>query len=231
MVNLRENFLWIFFSNRCELCGIPIKRNRKICANCEKNGEKLSKKDCHYCGGIKGECKCKNHRMKYNGVVSPYYYSDSIKRCIHRFKFNNKAFLGKILSQKMTEKVKKEYKDKTFDMVTYVPFSSEQMTKRKYNQSELLAEEISKNLSLPLVPTLEKDYNQGIQHRKKMSRRNGNVFGTYSAKNSNVKDKTILLVDDIKTSGSTLNECARELKFSGAKAVYCVTAAVTPKIK
>lgn len=87
-------------------------------------------------------------------------------------------------------------------------------------------------LEIPLKNVLIKLFETESQHTKNIRNRSGNVFGVYDIKaNADVKGKTILLVDDIKTTGSTLNECAWILKIRGAKEVYCVTAAVTGKEK
>jgi predicted amidophosphoribosyltransferase len=94
----------------------------------------------------------------------------------------------------------------------------------------LLATELSKVLSLPVKNVLEKIFDNNIQHESSQNRRKGNVLGVYDVReNEDVKGKTILLVDDIKTTGATLNECAKILKIRGAEKVYCVTVALTGK--
>lgn len=115
----------------------------------------------------------------------------------------------------------------TFDLVTWAPLSRLRRWRRGYDQAELLAREVSSQLGLPLQSTLHK------ANRKPLSRLEGSrsiraarILGAYSLGNgANVAGKRILLVDDIVTSGATLNECARILKTAGAAEIICVTLA------
>lgn len=101
------------------------------------------------------------------------------------------------------------------------------MHDRGYNQAELLAKEISKKVGVEYLPTLKKIRHNTAQSTIKDSKqRAANVIGAYRVVDAEkVKGKYILLVDDVVTTGSTVSECARILKKSGAKAVYCLTLA------
>lgn len=132
----------------------------------------------------------------------------------------------------MANCVKSDFPRVNFDFICFVPFTKLQKIRRNFNQSELLAEHIAKLLEIPLKDVLIKLFETESQHKKSIRNRSGNVFGVYDVKeNADVKGKTVLLVDDIKTTGATLNECAWILKIRGAKEVYCVTAALTGKEK
>ena len=166
--------------------------------------------------------------MGYDGISAPFYYEKSIRKSIGLLKFNGKDFISKRLSDDVAESVKSDFKDIDFDMICYVPFSNGSKLTRKYNPSELLAKHLSKNLKIPLRPVLIKLYENENQRNLNMTERIGNVFGVFDVlDNADVKDKTILLVDDVKTTGATLSNCAWILKIRGAKNVYCATVAIT----
>lgn len=222
-----ERILWIFFTNKCRYCGEILDKDEILCKDCSENLPVIKGEKCKYCGAEKSRCDCKKHKLGFDGITAPFYYDGSIKKCISRFKFGNKLVSGAVLAEDMAGAVKEDFGDKKFDFICFVPFSKIQKLKRNYNQSEILAENLSKELNIPLHNVLVKLFETKAQHKMSSRKRKGNVFGVYDVKNgANVKGKTILLVDDVKTSGSTLDDCAWILKIRGASEVYCVTAAI-----
>ena len=107
--------------------------------------------------------------------------------------------------------------------VCWVPVSKKRRRVRGYDQSELLARVIAKKLSLPLVPALQKHAERGPQSQlKDAAQRRSNASGAFSVlPGADVSGKTLLLIDDIVTTGSTLSECCRVLKGAGAARVAC----------
>lgn len=223
----KEIFSWLLFTNRCKYCGELLGRGEHFCKDCLENLPVIKGEKCKYCGAEKSRCNCKKHKLGYDGITAPFYFEDSIKKSIHMFKFSQKIFLGEILAHDMAMAVRQDFPEKTFDFICYVPFSRKQKLSRAYNQSEILAENLARELNLPVCRVLTKNFETKTQHKMDATKRKGNVFGVYDIKNgTNVKGKTILLVDDVKTSGSTLDDCAYILKIRGASEVYCVTAAI-----
>ncbi len=224
---LAKTIPWIFFTNQCRYCGELLGKDEYLCKECTENLPVIRGEKCKYCGAEKSRCDCKKHKLGFDGITAPFYYENGIRTCIHHFKFSNKSFLASILAENMAKSVKEDFGDKKFDLICFVPFSIIQKIKRDYNQSELLAESLSKELDIPLIKIMVKHFETKTQHTMNKRQRKGNVFGVYDIKNgADVKDKTILLVDDVKTSGSTLDDCAMILKIRGASEVYCVTAAI-----
>ncbi len=224
---LTETIPWVFFTNQCRYCGELLSKDEHLCKECSENLPVIKGEKCKYCGAEKSRCDCKKHKLGFDGITAPFYYENGIKACIHNFKFNRKIYLASILTEDMANTVKEDFGEKHFDLICFVPFSPIQKLTRYYNQSELLAEELSKSLKIPLERIMVKCFETKTQHTMSRRQRKGNVFGVYDIKNgADVKGKTILLVDDVKTSGSTLDDCAVILKIRGAKEVYCVTAAI-----
>ncbi len=223
-----DRLLCAVFPRRCVYCGAVIRPERLLCENCVQNLPRIVPPLCLLCGHEKADCTCKQKKHPYKGICAPFYYEGAIEKAIDRFKFQNKDFLAQPYARNMAAAVRREYADIQFDAVTFVPFTKKQMRTRAFNPSEVLARRLADELQLPCETLLEKLFETETQHLLKSSERTGNVFGVFeTVKDANVSGKTVLLVDDIKTTGATLSECAKMLHLSGAKAVYCCTFAVT----
>lgn len=157
-----------------------------------------------------------------------WYYKDTVRKSIQRFKFyngrSNAVAYGRLLSFKLLEK----YPDLP-DMITWVPISSLRRFSRGYDQAQLLAEAIGKELGIPVISTLKK-----IRHTHPQStladaaQRRANVLGAYKVKNPNaIAGKHILLVDDVITTGATASECAKMLLTGGVAQVHFAAIAAT----
>lgn len=223
----------VLFTNRCKLCGDVTELDREFCENCEVK-EKIPENRCKHCGCAKDDCTCKKHKNEYKQIVAPYYYEDSVVRAVHNFKDNDMPFLAEHMANEMAKEIKKYYSEITFDCITFVPLRKFHTLKRGFNQSELLADELSKILNVKSAPLLSKVRYTGVQHHKTARQRAADTYGAYDVLDDfkdKLSEKTILLVDDVKTTGSTLNECAKMLKIYGAGAVYCTSFAITKKEK
>lgn len=224
---------YILFPRRCELCGEVIEVDDSVCEAC-KNPPLIKPPVCEHCGASKEDCVCKKHKNEYKKIISPYYYKDSIVTAVHRFKNSDMTFLADRFSKDICKCIEENCSNVTFDFVTFVPLRYLKEKRRGYNQSEILAERIAEHFALEVVPCLKKVRYTGVQHKKSASRRKADVFGAYDVDKeylTSIDGKKILLVDDVKTTGSTLNECAKMLKIYGATSVYCASVAVTNRIK
>ncbi len=120
-----------------------------------------------------------------------------------------------------------------YDVLTYIPVAPLRKYRRSYDQVELIAQAVAKELDTTLVPTLRKIRNTPPQSGfKDVSQRRANVLGVYRVKNADlVREKRILLLDDVITTGATASECARVLLTAGAKEVYCAAMAAAHQDK
>lgn len=222
---------YALFTKRCALCGAVIELDDELCDDCKKT-ERICMPICTHCGCAVQDCACNKNKNEYKQIVAPYYYEDSIVRAVYNFKDGKMPFLSKKFAEDMLLSVNECYADIEFDYITFVPLRALKKLKRGYNQSELLCNDIAKSMGIEALPLLKKVHYTGIQHHKSAKERRAAVFGAYDVadkyKNC-LTDKTILIVDDVKTTGSTLNECAKMLKIYGAKAVYAVSFAITKK--
>lgn len=227
---IKDFILWLVLTKRCRYCNTLITKDEDLCGDCRENLPRISGEKCRFCGAAKERCTCKKHRMKFDGITSPFYYESGIKESLKLLKFNGKSHLANALAQDVAKCIQKDFDGIDFDFICFVPFSNLQKLDRNYNQSELLAEKVSKILNVPVKNALVKLFDVKTQHDMANQQRKGNVHGIYDVKYGfDVKGKTILLIDDIMTTGETLNNCAVILKIRGAEKVYCATAAITAK--
>ncbi len=224
-----KNILSAFFPNTCIACGEIINEDEHLCEYCFEMLERVDLiKNCTRCGLPKKHCDCKKHVFYYNGCIAPFYNDTSAKDAMYKYKFAKRQKNAEFFAQHLALAVKTVYYDINFDAVTYVPLNYRKFLKRGFNQSEVLARQISEILDLNLYDNLLYcKKNKVSQHDLKNPKdRFKNVAGLYGCKHQ-VTGKNILLIDDIKTTGATLNECAKQLILSGADKVYCVTGLIT----
>ncbi len=224
-----DTLLTAVFPKTCRLCGEVIELDETLCDEC-KNVKKIEPPICMSCGYSKEECVCKKHKHEYKGIAAPYYYKDSVKTAVNNFKARGMTFLADGFSKDMADSVRETYADIHFDLITFVPLRNFHEHCRGFNQSALLAEGVGKELGIPVEKLLYKSRYTGVQHNKSAKERSVAVYGSfkvYREYENKLGGRTILLIDDVKTTGSTLNECAKMLKLSGADAVYALTLAVT----
>lgn len=219
---------YALFPKRCVICGEVVEPDRCLCDNCENN-KRIEGAICRRCGCSADDCKCRaGDKSKYECVTAPFYFEKGASNAVYRFKFYGYTELAKAMADEMAEAVKQRYSDVAFDYVTYVPLSKKRMKKRGYNQSELLAECVAKNINVACREMLIKTRETDPQRESTAAQRRRNLKNAFAAvNNADIRGRTILLIDDVKTTGSTLNECAGVLKNSGAGAVYACTFTIT----
>jgi ComF family protein len=222
---------YAFFPRRCELCGQVVELNKPLCDDCNKN-KRLLGETCKRCGCMADDCKCKlSDKYKYDSVIAPFYFDNGIKIGIYNLKFHGYTELAAPMAKEMAKAINEKYSELKFDFVTYVPLSKKSFRKRGYNQAELLAKSVAAELSLECRELLVKVCETGVQHKSTAKERKQNLKNAFELNTTeNVKNKTILIVDDVKTTGSTFNECSAVLKKGGASSVYAAALAIT-KIK
>ena len=189
----------------------------------------LSPEACRHCAAEKENCTCSEKGEIYlENVAGVYIYSGKIKSQIALFKFGKQKNFAKEFSLRMSERVARVFSEADFDAVTFVPSSEKSMKERGFNQSELLAKGVAEKLFVPLTDFLVKAKETELQHSLSAKERTENLDGAFALKDdADVKGKTVLLCDDIKTTGTTLRKCADVLYENGAKEVYCIVLAVT----
>ncbi len=213
-----KNLLGLFFPNRCIFCRQIVASDQHICESCKEN---------HLPQEITREIvwpECPTPIL----CQSVYAYCGEVKRSILDFKFHGKRENAGFYADVLKEMLFPHPHTLHIDCITDVPLSKKRKQERGYNQSELIARELSCLLEIPYRPVLEKIKQNEAQHTLSAKERQENVQGVYQVKRKEtVQHKSILLVDDVVTTGATLGACAAALYAQGAAEVRAVAIAQT----
>lgn len=225
----------LLYPKRCVRCQ---KGGRYICDNCFATISFLSFQLCAICqkGSIDGltHPKCTG-KFRIDGIISSIAYKGTAKKLIYQFKYKPflsdlRGILGKLLYEGLIQQESfTKFIENRSVLIISVPLYKDRERKRGYNQSELLAQELSKKIGLVYVPKLLiRSRKTKPQFELKKEERVKNILGAFEINpklRTQIKDRRIIIVDDITTTGSTLKECGKILKMSGAKKVLGVTLA------
>lgn len=216
-----------FLPERCAFCGRVVSPLEAVCDDCHDGLPIISPPICRLCGHQKKACVCHGKRHHYDAVTAPFYYKEAVRKGVLRLKWRNDVLMVDTFATYMTHAVMREYGKETIDAVCFVPMTKRRLNEHEYNQSELLARAVGERLNVPVLSALSKLYDTTMQKQMRFRiQRTGNVLGVFDVTDESVRGKTILVVDDVLTSGSTLNECAKMLKLYGANRVLAVTLAI-----
>ena len=211
---MKDSILHLFFPPKCVLC-------RKVL--------KAQETDlCHKCRADLPEYRGSKFKLSFIAQwTGLWYYKENVRLSILRYKFYGRRSYASTYGRLLAMKLLKEGWDDT-DVLTWAPISRLRKFRRGYDQVELFAQVVAEELGMELTPTLRK-----IRHTKPQStmgdasHRRANILGAYEVIDSALfRDKRVLLLDDIVTTGTTASECARMLLTAGAKEVKLATLAV-----
>ena len=231
----------ILYPPRCHLCGRflypaegPV-QPKQVCANCRAALAPVTHPLCTVCGisfptstGQDHLCEnCLRSNPWYDLVRAPYLYSGQLMEAVRRFKYKSETYLITTLGPLLSSFAREWITYSPDSLTIPVPLHRQRLRERGFNQSLLLARAVSSELGtrLDYLSLVRNRYTSAQTGLSKAARKK-NVKGAFSVVNrESVKGQTILLVDDVFTTGHTLNECARTLKRSGARTVICLTLA------
>lgn len=202
----------LFFLRACGFCGQKINK-RYTCGKCLNILEYYHEKVIFH----------PNDRWFYDKLICGFEYKSYMKKLMLQYKFENKRYLAKSFGDLLFYKLQK-YKISA-DIIVPVPIHKKRARTRGYNQSLYIAKVVSELMGIPCsFDILTKDINNQKQSLLDLKSRIKNVQGVYTLRsNSKIKDKTVLLIDDIYTTGMTVNECSKILKRGGAREIIVAT--------
>ena len=224
---IRDFAIDTLFPSKCVCCATPVHySDDEICGKC-RNGIQYVSNGCERCGGIvvDGRCSVCGDRMFYltrNIVIAEY--SGIMEKTLVQYKFMKRRRLSRYLGQLCFSAIEKSML--SFDCITAVPLSRSKKWKRGFNQSELIARMLSRKTGIQYAELLRENGGANVQKRLGRKDRFINVLNRYGFTGREcVEGRAILIVDDVFTTGATLNECARVLAMSGAARIYSLTVA------
>jgi len=202
------------------------------CDTCEASLEILPSPVCRRCGlPLHGKERCPDCAKEvflFTRASARFVYDGPIKNALHHLKYDNDLGIADILAGKLSDHL--QDLEWPIDLVVPVPLGKERRKERGYNQSAMLAYPLAIKLGLKYSSRLLKRIREtGSQVDLTREERRKNVNGAFFVEKGLVEKKVVLVVDDIITTGATMQECARALLDAGAKEVYSLSIARTVK--
>ncbi len=226
-VNLLKEMIGLIYPPFCEICAVRLAQTEyHICNQCLGKIKVNSPPFCKYCSRHlsyeRTSCgECIGERSYLKEVWSWGIYRDVLKKCLHLFKYKKRPYLINLFRKGLLEFSERTFAIKNIDIIVPVPLYSAKLKERSFNQSEVIAKIFSRHYRLGLEDSLSKIKWTKPQNQLTKCERQKNIKNTFIVKDKKrICGKKVLLVDDIFTTGSTLNECAKILLKAGAEIVY-----------
>lgn len=220
----------------CAVCRVPVRDSHRLCAACWAGISFLDDGGCARCGfpfefdaGAGAQCAaCQAHPPAYDQARSVMRYDPASRDAILAFKRADRLDLAPLFSRWLGQSGR-EFLAQA-DVIVPVPLHWTRLWARRYNQSAILAQRLARNFGIPcetnVLRRVRATRSQGEMPSAKARRRNvRGAFQISPAGTSTIKARTVLLLDDVFTTGSTVNACARSLKGAGASRVVVLTLA------
>jgi len=221
MSKLKGIALNLLFPQCCVGCG---RWGEFLCPSCFKSLPRLAPPLCPKCGRPQPNgilCPdCVAWQTKIDGIRSPFRFDGVMRHAIHELKYRNLRALAEPLARLLADYLVAN--PLPAEVMMPVPLHPKRLRERGYNQSELLARELGKLTKLPvLVNCLVRQRDTPPQARTaSVAERRSNIASAFLCRNHEINKKDILIIDDVATSGATLDSCAEALKAAGASSVW-----------
>lgn len=240
VIGVWNAFWYAILPDRCVGCRTPLSRNTSpfFCDPCRLSLTAISGPQCPRCGvpfpsrtalvhspsHICGSCRTR--KPSYERAWSLYAYESPLREAIHGFKYRRNLAMGRVLGRLLTQALPPGL---DVDVVMPVPLAPPRLREREYNQSLILARHAATALGRPLdCLSLIRASGSPPQTSLRRRARLQNLRRTFQvSRTDEVHDKRILLIDDVLTTGTTVNECAKALRKAGSGPVFVVTLART----
>ena len=223
----------VFFPYICPICkkNHP-EKDHGICKSCDANLNYIQSPFCRECGGtvdgvldVCGECL--DNPRPWNIATSIFEFNGLGRHIVHQYKYSGNVALTRFLAHAMYSVGMNSSCERGYDLIVPVPLHWLKRLSRGYNQTELLAKELSRLAQIPACDILRRHKWTQSQARLNRKMRKKNLKNAFTVKNSKAKivKNSVLLLDDVFTTGSTLTECAQVLLAAGSESVDVLTLA------
>ena len=232
---MKDAFLKFMYPPRCCGCDTLTRTDSPFCSECEKlvivTSEKISA--CDICGMDLENCLC-GKKLFFHKSATIFYHEGKPRKVIFKLKFHARRDIARTYARALKIILdKRKITDET-DIITCIPMTRGAQLVRGYNQSELIARNLSALTGIEFVPALQKVVKTPKQHQIKNASRKANVLGVFEPDRryvDKIQGKNVLIVDDVCTSGNTLNEAAKTLLIFGAEDIFTASCTTRKKIK
>lgn len=224
-----------FFNARwtCAVCGVEIFEGR-YCKDCKKTLPLISGARCDHCGRkLKKAAEycdsCKEKNISFDKARSAFDYEYPISSLIMKLKYEGAGYLSEIFAEDLAPIYFSEFT--CADFISFVPMTEAHKKERGYNQAELIARALSEIVGVEVKQCAVKTKETLRQATLSGSERRENLSGAFRALKSEVKGKTVVIVDDVMTTGATADALSSALKNAGAEKTFVLTVASVSKYK
>lgn len=229
-----KKIISIFFPKTCPLCERIIYDKMYICGNCLENLYVIKEPKCYKCGKplnsderiICSDCTKTTHC--FDKGIAVFEYKKEIRESLHRFKYENQRVYSELYAKAAVKLYESTFREWKVDKIIPVPMYHRKKIKRGYNQAEEFADELSKYTGIPrdnkcLVRTKNTNPQKGLNSEQ----RRINMERAFAVDVSRLRMcSNVLLVDDIYTTGSTIDGCAKLLRAAGVQKIYFLCIAI-----
>ncbi|MEI6349614.1 MAG: ComF family protein [Verrucomicrobiota bacterium] len=230
-----EGFLNLLYPPHCTICLTETAAGEHLCEACLRELPRIEAPCCQVCsepfsGQIDGEFTCPNcaeRKFHFKCAVASYRSTKVVRELIHRFKYNRKFYLRHILAEWLADNLADpRLQSPSIDRIVPVPLHAARRRERGFNQAGVLAELLSNKSGIPLSDCVRRIRYTTTQTRYDRQTRMQNLRDAFSLrKSADVQGLHLLLIDDVFTTGSTVDECAAVLMAAGAASVRVATVA------
>lgn len=230
--SLMDNMIDVIYPSNiyCIRCNnlINITRPYALCDDCVVSMNWANERTCNKCGKILRsgyyfdlctDCSEINHRFERGFACVEYGRAE--RQLVHDFKYKDKPYLGRKMAEIMFDRIEQE--NLAIDLLVPVPMNKKKERKRGYNQAGILAQALAGHMKLPCIKCLVRVADTEAMSSLGAEDRKENIKGAFSLQkgfDSFIKGKTVLLIDDIFTTGSTVDACSDVLSEAGVDKIY-----------
>lgn len=227
----------LLYPRKCSICGEIIDSDLGICEECLDELDFCIKNTCIVCGKPRGkkevfddQGKCADCRKTHHIFIknrSLFVYEDRMKQLVHELKYKNRKNRGSFFGALMAKEYGNWMKAVGIQGIVPIPLHPKRQKQRGYNQATLMAKELSKRTGIPVLEDLLLREKETIPQKELTDeQRKNNMKNAFHIKKNAVQLNCIMLLDDIYTTGATMDAAAKACKSSGIKNIYCITACI-----
>lgn len=231
----KEHLRSLLFPPRCPFCDKVMFSSvflppELVCAQCSGEAERVGEPVCKKCGKPLDDERqeycydCTHHRHEYVQGKALWVYRGVAKASVYRFKYQGRQEYAQFYARELVQTYGGWIKNCGIDALIPIPLFRRRQRQRGFNQAERIAREVGRQMGIPIYgKLLVRVRDTKAQKELNDEERKNNLKKAFKTSSNKVQLNHILLIDDIYTTGSTMNEAAAELKRSGAEEVYCLS--------
>ena len=220
----------LLYPKQCMSCGkvlLKIEKELGFCAKCIKGVKLVGDNSCLKCGKpiddsteeLCDQCQQQNHYFVQNKGV--FVYDGPVKKSMYLFKYSNRRCSGKLFAKYAARKYGKWIKNNKIEAIIPVPMHKKKMKRRGYNQAEVFADELSNLVKIPVLrDVITRERETVAMKQLRGAKRKKNLLNAFKVPENIVLFRKVLVVDDIYTTGTTIDEISRALTGGGIAEIY-----------